>query len=53
LNNLIKGKARQSPARIRARILVRLEARFLSLFGSIAHRKLAENERSHKAAKTT
>jgi hypothetical protein len=45
LNNLIKGKARQSPGRIGARILGRLEARFLSLFASDPRRKLAENER--------
>jgi hypothetical protein len=45
LNDLINGKARQSPGRIGARILGRLEARFLSLFGSDARRKLAEHKR--------
>jgi len=51
LADLVTGEASRSAATIRARILVRLEARFLKLFGSIAHRKLAENESSKRERK--
>jgi len=51
LNHLIKGKTRHIPSKVGSRILERLEARFLSLFGKKVEKGRAEAAKRSRQAK--